>query len=197
MKKTSEKILKTASELFAEKGYDGTIMDELCKRSGVNKASIYYYYKDKSNLYEVVLTRMFSKVAEQVITAVSNYTTPLEKLKSFIETFAEETYQNKQMPAALMREIASGGKNMPVPARKQMQRILQTLSSILNEGVEQKVFKQVDPLTTHFMIIGSLCFFTTSEPMRQAIESEHPVDPDLTSTIDEIYSLISSAIISN
>jgi len=197
MKKTSEKILKTASELFAEKGYDGAIMDELCKRSGVNKASIYYHYKNKSNLYEVVLTKMFAKVAEQVITAVSHHTTPLEKLKSFIETFAQETYQNKQMPAALMREIASGGKNMPILARKQMQRILQTLSSILKEGEEQQVFKQVDPLTTHFMIIGSLCFFTTSEPMRQAIESEHQIDLDLTNTIDEIYSLISSAIISN
>ena len=197
MNKTFKKILNNASELFAEKGYEGTIMDELCIRSGVNKASIYYHFKDKSNLYEVVLTKLFSEVADQIIVAVSSQTAPLEQLKSFIETFAQETYQNKQMPATLMREIASGGKNMPIPARKQMQRILQTLSSILKEGAEQQVFKQVDPLTTHFIIIGSLCFFSTSEPMRQAIESEHPLDPDLNSIIAEIYSLISSAIILN
>lgn len=197
MNKTAKKIIETASNLFAEKGYDGTIMDELCKRSGVNKASIYYHFKDKANLYEIVLTLLFSKVADKVIVSISSKVTPLDKLKAFIETFAQETYKNKQMPAVLMREIASGGKNMPIPARKQMQRILGALAAILEEGVQQKVFNPVDPLTTHFMIIGSLCFFSTSEPMRKAIESEKPLDPDLKNAIGEIYSLVSNAILAN
>ena len=120
--KTAIKILKAATQLFAEQGYDGAKMDDLCARTGANKASIYYHFKDKANLYEVVLTRLFKSIVDQVITQVDAQQEVVAKLDALIETFAKTTYQNKQMPAMLMREIASGGTHMPVPARAQMQR---------------------------------------------------------------------------
>ncbi|NPA71325.1 MAG: TetR/AcrR family transcriptional regulator, partial [Gammaproteobacteria bacterium] len=43
--KTAQLIQHSATKLFAEKGYDGTIMDELASITGANKASIYYHFK--------------------------------------------------------------------------------------------------------------------------------------------------------
>lgn len=193
--KTALKILKCATDLFSEKGFEGTIMDDLAEHCGVNKASIYYHFQDKAMLYEICMTQLFKQVADQVIDATSKADSVKDKLKLFIQQFARSAYQNRQMPAALMREIAASGKNMPVPARQQMQRLLSDLKVILLEGKHQGVFREVDPLVTHFMIIGSLSFHITSEPMRLAIQSETKVDPTLDEAIDQVSQMIYQAVL--
>lgn len=195
--KTALKILDCATDIFAEKGFEGTIMDELAEHCGVNKASIYYHFNDKASLYEVCMTRLFKKVVDQVILQVAQCDGVEEKLKTFVYEFAKGAYNHKQMPATLMREIAAAGKNMPVPARQQMQRLLGTLKEILIDGEKQGVFRCVDPLMIHFMIIGSLSFHITSEPMRLAIQSESKTDPSLDEAIGHVSELIYHALLSN
>ncbi|HEY9018023.1 TetR/AcrR family transcriptional regulator [Thiomicrospira sp.] len=195
--KTALKILDCATDIFAEKGFEGTIMDDLAEHCGVNKASIYYHFNDKASLYEVCMTRLFKKVVDQVILQVAQCDGLEEKLKTFVYEFAKGAYNHKQMPATLMREIAAAGKNMPVPARQQMQRLLGTLKEILIDGEKQGVFRCVDPLMIHFMIIGSLSFHITSEPMRLAIQSESKTDPSLDEAIGHVSELIYHALLSN
>jgi AcrR family transcriptional regulator len=52
------KILDTAKELFAEKGFDGARVDEIARRAGVNKALIYYYYKNKQALLDALIEQV-------------------------------------------------------------------------------------------------------------------------------------------
>ena len=65
--KTYQKILNCATSMFAQHGYEGTIMDDLAKLSGANKASIYYHHKDKITLYENTLTALFTPIADAVV----------------------------------------------------------------------------------------------------------------------------------
>lgn len=192
--KTALKIQQAATQMFSEKGYEGTIMDELAESISVNKASIYYHFQSKEILYEFCLHDLFSTVTDEVIAQVDSVENTEDKLWKFVQTFAKQTQTYRQMPAILMREIASGGVHMPVVARQQMQRLLETLKGILISGEKQAIFNKVDPLTTHFMVIGSLCFFITSKPMRDAITSEQPVDPTLEEATAEIYHLINNAV---
>jgi TetR/AcrR family transcriptional regulator len=52
---SKQRILNTATKLFAEKGYDGARIDEIAAKAKVNKALIYYYFKSK----EAILTELF------------------------------------------------------------------------------------------------------------------------------------------
>jgi AcrR family transcriptional regulator len=169
---TSQKIIDCANKLFAEHGYVGTIMDDLAEQCSVNKASIYYHHKDKATLYENALTALFTPIADAVLDAVEAANTPVEKLEHHIKTFAKISAENPYFPAILMREMASGGKNMPIRARKQMQRILFTLNSILQTGESQKIFKPADPLIIHFMIIGTINLYITTIPLRQLLPTD-------------------------
>ena len=50
-----ESILKAANICFSKYGYEKTTMDDIGKLAGLNKASLYYYYKNKESIYcEVV-----------------------------------------------------------------------------------------------------------------------------------------------
>jgi AcrR family transcriptional regulator len=64
----SERILQDGWELFQQKGYRGVSVDEICQRCGITKPTLYYYFKDKENLFvEVLLHRLhgFHAIIEQ------------------------------------------------------------------------------------------------------------------------------------
>ncbi len=190
LSKTAEHILQQATAMFAEQGYNGTIMDNLAKQADVNKASIYYHFGDKAELYNQCMTRLFKKVVDRVIDQVEQTRGSQQKLETLIAAFAKEADSNRNMPALLMREFASGGINMPVNARQQMQRTLAKLKEILQQGEEEGVFHHSDPFSAHIMIIGSICLFITSQPMREAIKTPTKLDPELDDAIKGITRLL-------
>lgn len=52
---TKERILETALELFAEKGYSGTSMSDIAKRLGFTKAALYKHYTGKQEIFEALV----------------------------------------------------------------------------------------------------------------------------------------------
>lgn len=193
--KTSDKILNCATRLFAQLGYNGTIMDDLAEQCGVNKASIYYHHKDKATLYENVLTALFTPIADAVVTAVESEDDPVQRLESHIHVFARSSADHPHFSAILMRELASGGINMPVRARKQMERILALLGETLQLGASQNIFKQAEPLIIHFMIVGTINLFVTSIPFRKSLPGADEIDQLKNFDIESASAQISKAII--
>ncbi len=58
-----EAILKAAVREFAQEGVAGARTDEIAHAAGVNKALLYYYFKDKETLYGAVLDFTFTGLA--------------------------------------------------------------------------------------------------------------------------------------
>jgi AcrR family transcriptional regulator len=80
----SENIFNAAANLFSQYGYAATSIEDIAKSAGVNKASIYYYYKNKASiLYELVIlpTTVLSQQANPIIDSEME---PLEKLETLI-----------------------------------------------------------------------------------------------------------------
>ncbi len=195
--KTSQKILSCATRLFAQHGYDGTIMDDLAEQCGVNKASIYYHHKDKATLYENALTALFTPIADAVTEAVESESDPVKKLEVHIKAFAKANADNPNFSAILMREMASGGANMPTRAREQMQRILFLLNKTLELGKSDNVFKAADPLIIHFMIVGTINLFVASIPLRNSLPETDKCNQMQNSNIESAAEQVSQTIIAS
>lgn len=56
---TKKKILTAAAKEFASKGYNGATIRDICKRAGVNVASINYHFKNKGSLYKEMFEFLF------------------------------------------------------------------------------------------------------------------------------------------
>ena len=57
---TIEKILKESHELFVEKGYEATTIQDIVDRlGGLTKGVIYYHYKSKEEIFEALTKKMF------------------------------------------------------------------------------------------------------------------------------------------
>jgi AcrR family transcriptional regulator len=67
---TCNAILEATSKLVAEKGTDGFTISEVALRSGINRALIYHYFKDRNNLVFEAIRHLMSQY-EQLRPAIS------------------------------------------------------------------------------------------------------------------------------
>jgi len=83
------KILDSAGEVFAEHGFQGATVRDICARAGTNIASINYYFGDKAALYAEVL-QYSHNCAQELLPALPENSAALsteEKLYHFVFNF--------------------------------------------------------------------------------------------------------------
>src|SRR6202044_221893 len=77
-------ILQAAAKEFAELGIAGARTDAIAREARVNKALLYYYFKDKETLYGAVLDHAFSGMKVKVFEALDSDLPPREKLMAYV-----------------------------------------------------------------------------------------------------------------
>jgi AcrR family transcriptional regulator len=75
-------LVEIAEELFAERGYAGTSMDELCRRAGVSKPVVYELFRSKDGLFRACLEGSAAALADAVTEAVRAEPEPEGKLRA-------------------------------------------------------------------------------------------------------------------
>ncbi|ADN08486.1 TetR/AcrR family transcriptional regulator [Sulfurimonas autotrophica] len=192
---TKAKILTSAIALFSKNGFDATTADDIAKESQVNKALIYYYFKNKAGLYETVMSSLFNSIYEEVIKAEKCCDSITSELHAFIETYANYAQKHPYFPALLLRELSDSGAHLPEMMFASMRRLFLLLSDILRRGEAEGVFKKSIPMVLHFMIIGSLNLLVTTQPLRkQAAQMDSEVDTCSECPMDEIAEYIFNTV---
>ncbi|MCB1829198.1 MAG: TetR/AcrR family transcriptional regulator, partial [Gammaproteobacteria bacterium] len=157
-----------------EKGYDGVRVTELAQAAQVNKATLYYQIGDKETLYHRVLERLLKRAADEVAEAVAAAGSCEEKVRCFIGILARNAGNLRFTAPIMLREVASGGSNLPDAALLQMSRLLGVLGEALDEGVAAGELRQVNSFLVHMMIVGTLILYSANEPIRRRVVKLNP-----------------------
>lgn len=165
--KSISAILEASRQQFADKGFDGARVDVIAESAGVNKAAIYYHFGDKESLYEKVLMDVIGREADSIQKKVNEVDSCEEKLMAMITSLASTVKANNQFASIMLREVASGGSNLPAEVLAKIGSIFLMLKSILAEGVSQGQFRKVSPFIIHMQIVGGMLFFVASAPVRE------------------------------
>jgi AcrR family transcriptional regulator len=64
-------ILKAAATAFAHKGFSATSMDDVAAEAGITKLIVYRHFESKEDLYEAVLERVSTRLAEEIVTGLA------------------------------------------------------------------------------------------------------------------------------
>ena len=171
---TRTAIFTAAAAAFAERGFDGTGVDEIAASAGVNKAMIYYHFGSKRKLYAAVLDDMFAAVADRVAPIGPSRAAPEAKIEAFIDAIAAEGALRPHFPAIWLREVAEGGRHLETSFVPLVTRVIAVLGSILEEGRKARRFRPAHPFLVHIGIVGPLLMFLASEPARARLLSRMP-----------------------
>lgn len=92
-------ILDKSLELFADKGYFGTHMDDIAKAVGIKKASLYAHYSGKESIFTAIFNNILEEYASFIdkLTTHSEETNCLEKLASIFTSYLNNCKGNSKM----------------------------------------------------------------------------------------------------
>ena len=69
----------------------------------------------------------------------------------------------------MLRELADGGSHLDAEALRELTIFVPLVRSLIEQGQHEGVFGEADPITLHFMLMGSTLFFTANAPIRRRI----------------------------
>lgn len=192
---TKARILASAITLFSKNGFDATTADDIARESQVNKALIYYYFKNKAGLYETVMSGLLDSIYEEVIVAKKRCDSITLELHMFIKTYANYAQKYPYFPALLLRELSDSGAHLPEMMFAGMRKLFLLLSDILHRGETEGVFKKSIPMVLHFMIIGTLNLLMATQPLRiKAAQVDKELDTCSECSMDEIADYIFNTV---
>jgi AcrR family transcriptional regulator len=172
---TRNALIAAGVELFAERGFDGTTTEAVARRAAVNKAMISYHFGGKAGLYAAILEEHFIALANRLGELARSELPPDALLRQLLGALGEMQARRPALPTMMLREVLSGGSHLSEHVLAALVSVFGFVRELLDRGVRTGTFRQVDPLLTHLVLLGSVLFFFSSEPFRRRLIAERRV----------------------
>jgi len=153
---TKEIILKTSQNLFARFGLKKTTVDEIAKLARIGKGTIYHYFKTKEQIFAEIVDKESRYLQQKIHEAVQQARTPQEKLHAFILTRLRTIKELANYYSAMTDDYLQHFSFIEEARQESFQEELNLVKSILEEGIELKVFAVQDAGLTAFAIVTAL-----------------------------------------
>ena len=131
-----ERILESASALFAEREFDQVLIDEVAARARVGKGSVYRRFDSKEELYAAVVIAGFDELQERIRAALDGTNSTRERIATIVR-HALEFFWNRRQFFALLRDPKALPPAQERRFRAQRANLARMLSEVLREGIER------------------------------------------------------------
>ena len=131
-----EAILAAALDEFASRGFEAARLDDVARRAGVAKGTIYLYFRDKESLFQELIRTMLTPLVG-TIEALGQSDVPLPMLADrIVDLFVREVYETRRKD--VVRLMISEGRRFPKLAefyyREVLSRIIAAVRSLLRRA---------------------------------------------------------------
>jgi AcrR family transcriptional regulator len=152
-----QKILQAAFEAFAENGYEKTSMDDIVRRSGLSKGTLYWHFTNKRELFLATIQMPFQLIEMQLNALVEQEdTTAEDRIRTFFGQVSEYLASGKNMIGLLVDAFFQSYQSQD--ARDMMRdlyaRYIGAVEQIIQQGIERGEFREVDAHMTAIVLMA-------------------------------------------
>ncbi len=154
--KTKKMLIEVARELFAEKGKRNVTMNDIAEASKRGRRTLYTYFTNKDEIFRAVLNKELEYIVEQARKVANDYSEPDIRLRNLainhLNAIKNVVDRNGSLSADFFRDIYEVER----ARRKTDQQIIDIIRNTLEEGLEKKIFKMVDPYLSAIIIFYAI-----------------------------------------
>lgn len=183
---TRTRLLTAAAKVFAEHGYEGTTIREICQRAGANVALVNYHFGDKMELYLEVIRHAIDAAAKMEIVnkALKENADPCDALRQIvrgvIERFSETSLGFGTQFGLHLRLLVKEAAR-PTPALSQvieetLRPLYDRLRSLVGQILDLPIDHRTTRLCTH-SIMGQVAHYAVARPLIGSLWPEMQMTP--------------------
>jgi AcrR family transcriptional regulator len=154
-----ERLLETATGMFAEKGYAGTSVREIVERAGVSKPVLYYYFQSKEGLFLAILG-MAEKLQKQLLLEVleseGNVLDRLLILYRRVYAGVDEHRSLYKMIHGLISGPPQGAPDYDFP--RYHRHMINAICEIYNAGIDSGEVKKIAAEEVAYLVLSLIDF---------------------------------------
>lgn len=148
-------IYEQATRLFAERGFAGTSLQDIAEAVGLTRPALYHYVSNKDDLLAKLVAEITEdSAAGMAAVAERSGLAPDEQLRQIIS----DAVRRQGDHAARFRLLILSEAELPEPIAAVhaagRRAVLRTLTSVIAHGVDEGVFRPVDPRTAALGVLG-------------------------------------------
>ena len=159
-----KELLASAIELFVERGFASTRLEDVARRAGVSKGTLYLYYANKEDLFKAVVRQTILPMIDDAETSVAEFDGhSAELLRHVILSWWVRIGSTKA--SGISKLILAEADNFPELARfyqeEVMTRRMRMISNMLERGIRRGEFRGIDVPQTAQVLIAPLLMLST------------------------------------
>jgi AcrR family transcriptional regulator len=171
-----ERLLETATELFAEKGYAGASVREIVEKAGVSKPVLYYYFKSKEGLFYAIL-EWAAEVQQRILNEIFDARGTVQERFVFLYRRVHKGIQQYKSLYIMIHGLIYGPpEGVPEYDFASFQRcMLDAVKRIYAEGEAAGEIRNVDAEEVAFLVLGLMDFSLNMDMvMPELADSQRP-----------------------
>lgn len=179
---TRNRILQAAIGEFSDHGLAGARTGAIAASAGVNKALLYYYFRDKESLYTAALEEVAAKVAGAALAVFEMDCSPGERLLRFALQHFDRVTSHQAFQALMQQEMIryrEGQSNaVEVIAKIAFEPMFTRAQAIAAEGIGVGELVDVDYMQMMYASLGANVFYFLSAPMVRLLGHGDPLSAE-------------------
>lgn len=151
---TREEILEAAAQIFSQKGYHGTSMQDIAVAVNLQKASLYHHISSKQELLLALLNEALDLLIQRITQVANEPGAPDDKLRNAMCVYLETLAEYQDLAGVLLlehRSLEPEYQSLHFPKRDAFERIW---LDMIQEGIDQGVFTSAHPSLTARALLG-------------------------------------------
>lgn len=156
MNRTKRKIFETAMELFAQKGYDGTSIEEITSVVGIAKGTLYYHFSSKEEIFNFLIDEGMKLLKNSIEIKTSKYTNSLDKIKAIILIQIKIIVKYENLITLVISQMW-GKEDRNIRCRNYVYAYIKIIEEIIKEGIEKGEIAEGNSEVVASGIFGLTC----------------------------------------
>jgi len=154
-------IIQAAAQIFRQKGYHGTSMQDIADAVHLQKASLYHHISGKQEILVDILDRALGILIEDIEAVAKSEIKPEEKVRQAMQAYVGRLSEDTDLAAVLMQEYRSLADDLRVAHIARRDRLESLWREIIKEGIESGDFRHTDEVIATFALMGALNWMVT------------------------------------
>jgi AcrR family transcriptional regulator len=149
-----DQILRTAADLFGDRGYRATTLDHIAARLGMSKASLYTYFRAKEEILAAISRETIERFTRELGLVLGSDLSPDERLRRMVREHVRFVIAHRSFLTVFFGEEANLPPRLGRALAAQKDRYDKGVESVIADGIRRGVFRAVPPRLVVFGLLG-------------------------------------------
>ena len=147
-------IIQAAAQIFRHKGFHATSMQEIADAVKLQKSSLYHHVPSKQDILLAILDKALDLLIADMQAVVQSDLLPEEKLRRAVHVYVDRLTADADLATVLLIEHRSLEPELKTGHIKRRDRYEALWRQLIEEGMQQGAFRQMDPKVAGFALLG-------------------------------------------